>query len=322
MDKTTSIAGYPEVLRPWQLPDTNPDEIPMKDSAVLTALTLLPKSLLSRGVGKATRLPVSPKLHQSAARAFAQILDIDTSESALTPDECNTFAEFFTRPLKEGARPIAPGSAVVVSPVDARVSALGVTVGGRMIQAKGRDYSLCALLDDTNWARRFIGGSYITLYLSPSDYHRIHAPLAGKIDACSVIPGELFPVNGPSVRAIPNLFCVNERLITYLSTAAGEVAVVKVGATCVGAIRATYCDLKTREEGASMREQTFSPPLSIEKGAELGMFEMGSTVILLFEPNRMAFDPAIVEGSKVRMGQTIGRVLSAKKPRAPGKASR
>ncbi|MDR0967196.1 MAG: archaetidylserine decarboxylase [Myxococcales bacterium] len=284
----------------------------MKQAAILTALTLLPKSLLSKGVGKATRLPVSSKIHQKAARAFARILDIDTDEAALTPDECATFADFFTRPLKEGARPIAVGDDVVVSPVDARVSAFGIATGGRMIQAKGRDYSLAALLDDSTRAERFMGGTYLTLYLSPRDYHRIHAPLAGAIEACSVIPGELFPVNGPSVRSVPNLFCVNERLITYLSTAAGEVAVVKVGATCVGAIRASYCDLKTRESLANTREQSFEPPLAVDKGAELGVFEMGSTVILVFEPGRVTLDAALTEGDKIRMGQAIGRVTAGK----------
>ena len=282
----------------------------MKNTAVQTALTLLPKSLLSRAVGQATRLPIAPAIHRRAARAFARLLDIDVDEAALAPEDCTTFAEFFTRPLKPGARPIAAGDDVVVSPVDARVSAFGVATGGRMIQAKGRDYSLCALLDDPIQAQRFTGGSYLTLYLAPSDYHRIHAPLSGAIETCSVISGELFPVNGPSVRAIPNLFCVNERLITYLSTAAGEIAVVKIGATCVGAIRATYCDLKARVGRASVREQAFEPPLSVNKGDELGVFEMGSTVILLFEPGRVALEPVIVEGAKVRMGQAIARLVS------------
>ncbi len=283
----------------------------MKTTAVQTALTLLPKSLLSRAVGTAARLPIPAKVHQQAARAFARFFDIDVDEAALAPAECATFAEFFARPLKAGARPIAEGDDVVVSPVDARVAALGVAAGGRLIQAKGRDYSLCALLDDPVQAQRFMGGSYLTLYLAPRDYHRIHAPLAGAIEACSLIPGELFPVNGPSVRAIPNLFCVNERLITYLATAAGEVAVVKVGATCVGTIRATYCDLVARAAGAARCAQAFAPPLAVEKGAELGAFEMGSTVILLFEPGRVAFEPAVVEGAKVRMGQAIGRIVRA-----------
>jgi len=281
----------------------------MKDTAIKTALTLLPKALLSRAVGHATRLPVSSSFHRHAASAFARLLDIDVNEAALAPDDCATFADFFARPLKPGARPIAEGEDIVVSPVDARVSAFGEIQNGRMIQAKGRDYSLCALLDDPAHAQRFMGGSYLTLYLSPRDYHRIHAPLGGAIEASSVIPGELFPVNGPSVRAIANLFCVNERLISYLATAAGQVAVVKVGATCVGSIRASYCDLRTRVEGAPMREQTFEPPIEVNKGDELGVFEMGSTVILIFEPGRVSFEPVIAEGAKVRMGQAIARVL-------------
>ena len=287
----------------------------MKDSAIKKLLTLMPKSLMSRAVGAATHLEVSPTLHRRAAGLFAKAMHIDTDDYALRPEECTTFAEFFARPLKEGARLVAEGDDVVVSPVDAKVSSFGEIRARRLIQAKGRDYSIAALLDDPEMALRFVNGSYITLYLSPRDYHRIHAPLAGRITAAAVIPGELFPVNTPSVNAISNLFCVNERLITYLDTAAGMVAVVKVGATCVGSVRASYCDLMTRES-KELREKDFTPPIPVEKGAELGRFEMGSTVILLFENGRIRFGTDIAEGRSVRMGQAIGQVLSAPESKA------
>ena len=276
--------------------------------AVKEALTLMPKSILSTAMGHATHLNAPSALHQAAARAFARAMKIETDDYDLQPDECATFADYFARPLKEGARPVAEGDDVVVSPVDGRVSAFGELDGHRMIQAKGRDYSAAALLDDPEKAVKFVGGTYLTLYLSPRDYHRIHAPLAGEISSASVIPGELFPVNAPSVKAIPNLFCVNERLITYLSTAAGLVAVVKVGATCVGCVRASYADLKTRE-GDAVREETFEPAIEIQKGGELGRFEMGSTVILLFEKGRVALDGRLEEGMKVKMGEEIARVV-------------
>ena len=282
----------------------------MKDSAIKKLLTLMPKSVMSKAVGAATHMEVSPALHRKAASLFARAMHIDTDDYALRPEDCTTFAEFFARPLKEGARPVAEGDEVVVSPVDAKISAFGDIRARRLIQAKGRDYSIAALLDDPEMALRFVNGSYITLYLSPRDYHRIHAPLAGCITAASVIPGELFPVNTPSVNAISNLFCVNERLITYLDTAAGLIAVVKVGATCVGSVRASYCDLMTRES-RELREKDFTPPIPVEKGAELGRFEMGSTVILLFEKGRIRFGSDIAEGQSVRMGQAIGNVLPA-----------
>lgn len=282
----------------------------MNSHVVKKALTLMPKTLMSKAMGVATHLEVSPKIHRKAASLFAKAMHIDVDEYALAPDQCDTFAQFFARPLKEGARPVAEGDDVVVSPVDARVSCFGDIHARRMIQAKGRDYSVAALLDDPAMAMRFADGSYVTLYLSPRDYHRIHAPLEGDIQSAAVIPGELFPVNGPSVRSIPNLFCVNERLISYLSTAAGLVAVVKVGATCVGSVKASYCDLMTRES-REVREKDFHPPIHIGKGGELGTFEMGSTVILLFEKGRVRFDESLAEGQKVRMGQAIAQVVPA-----------
>lgn len=282
----------------------------MKDSAIKKLLTLMPKSVMSQAVGAATHLEVSPAIHRRAASLFAKAMHIDIDDYALRPEDCTTFAEYFARPLKDGARPIADGSDVVISPVDAKVSSFGDIRARRLIQAKGRDYSIAALLDDPEMALRFVNGIYITLYLSPRDYHRIHAPLAGQITSAAVIPGELFPVNTPSVNAVSNLFCVNERLITYLDTSAGKVAVIKVGATCVGSVRASYCDLMTRES-RELREKDFTPPIPVEKGAELGRFEMGSTVILLFEQGRVRFGDDIEEGIKVRMGQAIGQVLPA-----------
>jgi phosphatidylserine decarboxylase len=179
-----------------------------------------------------------------------------------------------------------------------------------MLQAKGRDYSVAALLDDPMEARAFEGGPYVTLYLSPRDYHRIHAPVSGGIEGYAYIPGKLFPVNPPSVRTVPNLFCVNERLVTYLRSPVGRVAVVKVGATCVGRIRAAYDDIATRRGGgpSSLR---YPAPIEVEKGGELGVFETGSTVILLFEPGRVELGAGLVEGATVRMGEPIAQAAGS-----------
>jgi phosphatidylserine decarboxylase len=233
------------------------------------------------------------------ARGFA--VDVDEAEQPLAG--YRTFEEFFTRRLKAGARPVAGGERAAVSPVDAVVAAVGLSEGGSLVQCKGRDYTLAALLDDLGDARLFAGGAYLTLYLAPRDYHRIHAPLAGAIDGYRYIPGHLFPVNGMAVRAVPNLFCVNERLITFLSTPLGRVAVVKVGATCVGRIRAAYDDVVTNA-GRGPKRWRYAQPIPIEKGAELGVFEMGSTVILLFEPGRIRLGSGLW-GARVRMGQAI-----------------
>jgi len=163
------------------------------------------------------------------------------------------------------------------------------------------------LLDDADLAARFaLGGAYATLYLSPRDYHRVHAPVAGTIVASRYLPGEFWPVNPTTVRNRDALFCVNERLVTVLDTPVfGRVAVVKVGATCVGRIRAAYDDRLTHA-GQAAGVRTYLPPRPVEKGAELGRFEMGSTVILLFEPGRVVWDDRLVPESVVRMGRRIG----------------
>ncbi len=272
-------------------------------AAVLAALQLLPKAALSRAVGRLTVLPAPASAHQTAMRLFAKVFSVDVAEAERTFGGYRTFEEFFTRRLRAGARQVAPGERVVASPVDGVVAAAGESRGGQLVQCKGREYSLAALLDDGAAAKAFEGGAYATLYLSPRDYHRIHAPLSGAIDGYQYIPGRLFPVNGVAVKAVPNLFCVNERLVTFLSTPVGQVAVVKVGATCVGRIRAAYDDVVTNA-GLGPKRWRYAQPIPIEKGAELGVFEMGSTVILLFQPGRVRLSSGL-EGARVRMGQII-----------------
>jgi phosphatidylserine decarboxylase len=278
----------------------------MHERVLSTFLTLLPKAALSRAMGIAARSPLPAAAHQTAARLFARGFDVDLQEAELPLSAYSSFQDFFTRRLKPGARPIAAGANEIVSPVDAMVCATGRTAGGSL-QAKGRGYSVAALLGDPLDARPFEEGECITLYLSPRDYHRIHAPLDGQIEGYSYIPGKLFPVFTASVRAIPNLFCVNERLITFLSTAAGRVAVVKVGATCVGRIRASYDDV-VGHSGRGPTRRRYDRILPIAKGEEIGVFELGSTVIVLFEPGKVSLDPSLAPGTKVKMGQAIGRI--------------
>ncbi len=141
--------------------------------------------------------------------------------------------------------------------------------------------------------------------MSPRDYHRIHSPLAGAITGYRYVPGEFWPVNPVSVRNKTALFCVNERLVTYLSTSAGRVAVVAVGATCVSRIHASYDDIITHR-GEAERTHHYEKPIPVEKGGELGMFEMGSTVILLFEPGRVRWEPTLLAEAKLKLGERIG----------------
>lgn len=277
----------------------------MKDAAFLTFVRMLPKKPLSRAVGAATRLRGLQGAHTGAIRAFSKQYGVDVDEAELPLEAYPSFGAFFTRKLKEGARPIAPGEGVPVSPADGAISYAGIASQGRMIQAKGRDYSLAALLADEDAAARFDGGPYVTIYLSPRDYHRFHSPLGGKILGYRYVPGQLWPVNRASVRGVPELFAVNERVIIDLETSLGRVAMIPVGATCVGRIRLSFDELVTND-GKPGVDVRYDQPISIAKGDELGMFEMGSTVILVFEPGAVSLDESLVPDSAVRMGAAIG----------------
>ena len=230
---------------------------------------------------------------------------MNVDEAELPLEAYETFGEFFVRRLKPGARPIAPGDDVVVSPVDGTVSQAGISTGGRLIQAKGRDYSLASLLGDEAEAKRFEGGAWTTIYLSPRDYHRIHAPLGGKILGWNYIPGHLWPVNRPSVRGVPELFAINERSVIWMETPLGRVALVAVGATIVGRIRLAFDELATNQ-GQPARSVRYDEPRVVGKGEEVAMFEIGSTVILCFEPGRVQLDERLQPEVPLRLGERIG----------------
>ncbi len=279
----------------------------MTDRAFIAALRLLPKSALSRAVGAATRWRAPGPIRRALMRGFAARYGIDLAECDAL-DAFRTFGEFFARPLRPGLRPIAPGEDVVVSPVDGAVSQAGVARSGVLVQAKRLDYRLADLVADAALARRLEGGAYATLYLAPRDYHRIHVPLPGRVTGWRYVPGRLWPVNPASVRSVPALFCQNERLVTVLETPLGACALVAVGATVVGRVRAYYDPTvpPTNRPGARPASRDYPEPIPVEKGQELGAFEMGSTVILAFAAGRVALSPGLVPGARVRVGEAIG----------------
>jgi len=280
----------------------------MNDRLFISALSALPKNALSRLVGRVTDARLPSALLRPAMRAFAGAYRIDLGECPPL-ETYPTFGRFFARPLLPGRRPVAAGEDVVVSPVDGVVSETGLATAGKLVQAKGIDYSLAALLGGLELGRRFEGGSWATIYLSPQDYHRIHFPLGGRVTGWRYVPGELWPVNAASVRTVPGLFTVNERLVTLMETPLGAAAVVSVGATVVGRVRAAFDPAVPCTDQAGAREiqaRDYQQPIPVEKGAELGAFEMGSTVILVFAPGRVALDPRVVPGARVRVGQAIG----------------
>lgn len=237
---------------------------------------------------------------------------VDLSELDRPLSDFDRFDDFFCRPLPEGSREIAPGDDVCVSPCDGVLSGTGPADEGRCIHAKGQEYTLWGLLQDEAAARHFIGGTFVTLYLAPHNYHRVHAPLAGEVRGYRHIPGARYPVNSLSVRTIPQLFMRNERLVTYLTTDAGEVALIMVAANGVGNITVSYePTLSTLAGGPDRGACSYEQRKPLAKGEELGMFHLGSTVILLFEPGRVSIE--VPSGTQVRVGQRIGRATLPKK---------
>jgi phosphatidylserine decarboxylase len=221
------------------------------------------------------------------------------------PYRYGSFNEFFTRALKAGARPIASDHSAVASPVDGCVSEAGMIDRGRLLQAKGRYYGLTELLASQPWAGRFEGGSFATIYLAPFNYHRVHMPLRGELQETVYVPGRLFSVNGVTARHVPGLFARNERVLTLFETAFGQFALVLVGALNVGSMSTVWAgDITPAARRVVTRIP--GPPTTLEKGAELGRFNMGSTVILLFEPNRVRWHPQVHADSVVRLGQSLG----------------
>ena len=265
---------------------------------------VLPQHGLSRLVLAATRVRAA-WFKNGIIRGFLKLYRVDMSEAAETdPYRYGSFNEFFTRPLKEGARTIAGGGAVAC-PADGRISESGTIEGDRLLQAKGRSYRLTELLAGQPWASRFEGGSYATIYLAPFDYHRVHMPLRGELEETVYVPGRLFSVNAATAQHVPRLFARNERVLTLFGTAHGQVAVVLVGALNVGSMATVWAgDITPASRRVVARIP--APPTTLEKGAELGRFNMGSTVILLFEPHRVRWHPEVCAGTVVRLGQALG----------------
>jgi len=276
----------------------------------LLLLSILPKNLISKLFGLFSMLRLPRFMMIPILKAFAKTYKINLDEAELEIQEYNSLNQFFTRALRAEARIIDSDEDAVVSPVDARITAFGDIQQGSAIQAKGIDYSVAELIGSEKYTPFFLNGRYITFYLSPQDYHRIHSPFYGKILGYYYEPGKLFPVNDLAVLNIQSLFPKNERLITFLQTEYGKIAIVKVGASNVGKIRVTYDNkIVTNSWIRFPREVEYKEvSIFINKGSELGRFEMGSTVILVFEANMVDFLDQIRLNAKIQYGTPIGKL--------------
>jgi phosphatidylserine decarboxylase len=268
---------------------------------------ILPQHRISRLVLAATRVR-TPWFKNALIRGFMKLYDIDMRDAVESdPLRYASFNEFFTRSLRAETRPLEVDARAVVSPVDGTISECGDIDGEELLQAKGKRYTLSDLLAGQSWARRFAGGCFATIYLAPYNYHRIHMPLSGRLEGTWFVPGRLFSVNALTARCVPRLFARNERIVTLFDGEAGAFALVLVGALNVGSMATVWAGDITP---ATRRVVTQLPPrnVKLEKGAELGRFNMGSTVILLFEPHRVRWRANLAAGATVRLGQTIGAV--------------
>jgi len=274
---------------------------------------LIPKSLLSRFFGYITLIPLPGVLLERIIRWYSVKYGVNLEEAVIPDKGFRNLNSFFTRALKKNARKISGGRDDIVATTDSRIDQYGTITGDSIIQAKGINYSLRELVP-SGMAEKFIGGSFITLYLSPGDYHRIHSPVAGEITGYFHIPGKLYTVQDFMVKGLRGLFSVNERLITYIKTKKGHVAVCKIGAFNVGKISLAYDRPVTNGFIRGRKEVLYGEKdyISVGKGDEIGIFNLGSTVIVLFEKNAMKFR-GLKTGSTVQVGEKIGEFISSRK---------
>jgi len=271
---------------------------------------LLPQHGISRLVLAATRSR-APAFKNALIRLFVRGFRPDMSDAVeREPTAYASFNEFFTRALRPDTRPVSAETDAIVSPVDGTLSEAGVLSEERLLQAKGRDYTLGALLaGNPAWIRTFTGGSFATIYLAPYNYHRIHMALPGELRESYYVPGRLFSVNRTTAQLVPGLFSRNERVFCGFDHAGTPWGIVLVGALNVGSMATVWHgDVTPRKH----REVTALPigdvlaPATLTKGAEMARFNMGSTVILLFPPGAAEFAPTLVAGRVLRMGERIG----------------
>lgn len=273
---------------------------------------VLPKHLMSRVIYSIARSE-SSFVKGTFLRIFLNLFDINMAEAAQPdPFAYRTFNDFFTRALKPGARPIAPEQEFIVSPVDGTVSQCGELLNESILQAKGQHYTLQELLaGDEESITAYRNGSFACIYLAPYNYHRIHMPYAGAAVKNIYVPGDLFSVNASTARAVPRVFARNERLICEFNTSIGRVAVILVGALHVGSIETVHCGEVNPPPRRHKRPEIIAEGVgrAFDKGAELGRFNMGSTVVLLFERGRIHWDDSMKPNATVQLGRPIARTV-------------
>jgi phosphatidylserine decarboxylase len=282
------------------------------ERAAARLLHLLPRERITRALGRLTEARIPRPVLEPVLSVYARAYRVDLDEAIVPSEGFQSFNEFFTRRLREGARPIDQDPDVLVSPADGRLDDAGAIDLERRFQIKGRDYNVSSLLASEQDASAFVGGQFGIVYLSPRDYHRVHSPVALEVDRVRHIPGALYPVNDFGVRHVPGLFAKNERVVVLgRSPRFGRVAVVFVGAMIVGRIDLRIPAPVRPPIGGPIAEREFGAlPTSVERGDELGAFLLGSTVVVLVERAHDGAEDVWAAdrfGTAVRMGEAILR---------------
>jgi phosphatidylserine decarboxylase len=283
------------------------------DHIKILPLYCLPKHGLSAVIYRLTRI----ECHfwkKFLIKTFVRLYKVDMNQAILTSEEdYPSFNSFFIRKLKPDARNWQKDKNLILSPVDGAVSQIGNIVKDKLIQAKGSNYSLSRLLaNDSNAVKRFQDGYFTTLYLSPRDYHRIHMPVTGRLKKSIYVPGDLFPVNTASVRTVDQLFARNERYISIFETEFGLMAQIMVGATFVGSMETVFAGLITPTKKREITIHEYEDnPITLNQTDEFGHFNMGSTVILLFEKDSLVWMNNLKAGDGIQVGQELGKCLAS-----------
>lgn len=288
----------------------------ISDKIKITLQYIMPKHAISRLVGKLAAAKMG-WLTTKCISMFIKAYDINMSEAKLKKaTDFDTFNNFFTRELEEGARPIDSDEHSLCYPVDGAISQQGDIVDGQLIQAKGFNYSLTSLLGgDEETAAPFQGGKFSCIYLAPKDYHRIHMPMAATLREMIYVPGELFSVNPLTAQNVPDLFARNERVVAIFDTEFGELAMVLVGATIVASIETTWAGTITPPAGKDIFRWHYpasgEEAIMFEKGDEMGRFKLGSTVVSAFAPSMLSdFAPDAGPGTVTRLGKPYASINS------------
>ncbi|MGB0360468.1 MAG: archaetidylserine decarboxylase [Endozoicomonas sp.] len=272
---------------------------------------VLPHHLISRSVHFFAESRI-PWFKNTLIRWAIDTYHVDMSEAEREyPEDYIHFNDFFTRALKDGARPLPENPSMIVSPADGMVSQIGNIENGRIFQAKGHDYSLVELLgEDLQLAQDFMGGKFATIYLSPRDYHRVHIPTAGILHKMVHVPGRLFSVNQSTVDNIPRLFARNERVISIFDTQYGPMAVIMVGAINVASIETVWAGIVTPKHGQVETTAYGEASITVElsRGDEMGRFKLGSTAIVLFGKDQIDWLEDWYSGKSVKMGEAMASI--------------